>query len=118
MVSVKSSSKAARAVVPSPKPTAPDIVDRLFDYMAAHLMHLSVAHVTTEAREEIELALREHFGGEWAWVSSAERLRRAKIAREVLARFNGRNATEVARELGIGRSAVYRIIKQAGRPPE
>ncbi|WP_373995244.1 helix-turn-helix domain-containing protein [Massilia sp. WG5] len=29
--------------------------------------------------------------------------------------FNGRNASEVARKLGIGRATVYRIIKQEER---
>lgn len=36
-------------------------------------------------------------------------------ARRVLALFNGRNAREVARKLGIGKTSVYRYIKQAGK---
>ena len=34
---------------------------------------------------------------------------------EVRRRFNGRNAREIARELGIGRATVYRILKTPGR---
>jgi len=35
-------------------------------------------------------------------------------ARKVLALFNGRNAREVARKLGISRTSVYRYLKQPG----
>jgi Mor family transcriptional regulator len=42
-------------------------------------------------------------------------LERARVNEEVRRRFNGRNAREVAREMGIGRATVYRIIKTAGR---
>ena len=37
------------------------------------------------------------------------------VAAEVLRLFNGRNATEVARRLGIHRATVYRYLKQPGK---
>ena len=40
--------------------------------------------------------------------------RRLRTARQVLRLFNGCNATEVARELNVGRATVYRVLKQAG----
>jgi DNA-directed RNA polymerase specialized sigma subunit len=36
------------------------------------------------------------------------------MARKALALFNGRNAREVARRLGISRPHVYRLLKQPG----
>jgi hypothetical protein len=40
--------------------------------------------------------------------------RRRRTAEQVLASYNGRNATDVACKLGLGRATVYLIIKQPG----
>ena len=49
-----------------------------------------------------------------AMVAPGSVAERERITAEVLRVFNGRNAAEVARRLGIGRATVYRIIKQEG----
>lgn len=86
----------------------PDLVDRIFDYLVQQL-----PEIRTRV-PEVKQALREEFAGERAYVRV-----RAKpgspVVNEVLRLFNGRNATEVARTLRIGRATVYRALKQAGR---
>lgn len=74
-----------------------------------------IPHLTPEAAAEVESAIRGEFGCERVYIragSMAER--RVRTSRQVLKMFNGRNAREVARELGIGKSTVYRVLKQAG----
>jgi hypothetical protein len=68
-------------------------------------------------RDEIKQALRESSP---ASASTSKRAPKdARLAQQVLTLFNGRNATEVARELeGIGRATVYRKLKQPGRKAE
>ena len=39
---------------------------------------------------------------------------RSRLHEEVRRCFNGRNAREIARELGVGRATVYRILKTPG----
>lgn len=84
----------------------PDLVDRIFDYIVRLHPELSARH------GEIKRAVREEFTGERAYVRRLDGPR--TMAQTVLARFNGRNATEVARELRISRATVYRILKQPG----
>lgn len=68
-----------------------------------------------ESMPEAAQAVREHFGCETYYVAANDRTAEQETtARAVLALFNGRNAREVARRLGIGRTTVYRYIKQAG----
>jgi DNA-binding NtrC family response regulator len=85
----------------------PDLVDRIFDY-AVKLMPEIAAH-----RVAIVNALRDEFAGSKAYVRKRGDV--DPVAVKVLSIFNGRNATETARELGIGRATVYRKIKQPGR---
>lgn len=89
--------------------TEPDIVDRIFEMLAPELESLQVTPEKTAAMRE---ALRYELGGTREWIRKPDRS--DEIAAEVLRLFNGRNATEVARQLGIGRATVYRKLKQAG----
>lgn len=86
----------------------PDLVDRIFDYLVEQLPQLSPDQV-----REIERRVRDTHGGQENYVRKDARVR--TLSTEVLAIFNGRNATEVARRLRISRATVYRHLKQAGR---
>lgn len=88
----------------------PDLVDRIFDYLLAEFPWL-----TRHELEQVKAALREEFVGERPYVRNARTQARPAIVRDILALFNGRNATEVARTLNISRATVYRVLKQAGR---
>lgn len=70
--------------------------------------------LTDEMALEIERSLRAEFAGEQAYIYKRV-AERDRLRMEVRRRFNGRNATEVARELGIGRATVYRILKTSGK---
>lgn len=87
----------------------PDLVDRLFDYVVDLLPELR------ERQLEIKQAVRAEFAGDRGYVRafSIEQTR-TPVAIEVLRLFNGRNATEVARQLRISRATVYRVLKQPG----
>lgn len=62
---------------------------------------------------EIVTGISRDWSGDNVYISrDAER---ARMRDEVRRRFNGRNAREIARELGIGRATVYRIIKTPAR---
>jgi len=112
---------------PTPKLSAlarsePDLVDRIFEYIfsdpalaAAVRMHAQAQHGNEAANvDHIKTAVRAEFRGEMFYVASRPDTERQKIVAQTLALFNGRNATEVARRLGIGRTTVYRYLKQAG----
>lgn len=86
----------------------PDLVDRIFDYVCAMLPELA------ERQFEIKQAVRAEFAGERVYVRSSGAQDPHPLAVEVLRIFNGRNATEVARRLQIGRATVYRVLKQSG----
>ena len=95
----------------------PDFVDRMFDYLLREFPQIAGPEFDRVRRD-----LRHEFAGNEAYIprqSAAEReLERAQRDQRILALFNGRNATEVARTLQIGRATVYRILKQAGRNPK
>ena len=91
----------------------PDLVDRIFDYI---LSDPSLANALknlngnkTDPVDALKSAVRAEFSGETVYVAA-----RREISGQVLALFNGRNATEVARRLQVSRATVYRHIKQAG----
>ena len=86
----------------------PDLVDAIFAYIFAEFPELA-ARIN-----EMKDATRKEFSGIETYIPRRSPAERDRIAGEVLSLFNGRNATEVARRLGIGRATVYRIIKTDG----
>lgn len=96
------------------KPKEPDFVDRLLDLLCEQKPELS------DDKPRLKRAICQHFGGDRYYVAARTPQQDSDdTARAVLALFNGRNAREVARKLGIGRASVYRYLKQAGpkHPP-
>jgi Mor family transcriptional regulator len=86
-----------------------DFVDSLLDLLCEQLPTLS------QDRPRLKAAICHHFGGDRYYVAARVPKQGADdTAANVLALFNGRNAREVARKLGIGRASVYRYLKQAG----
>ena len=88
-----------------------DFVETLFDMLVA------AGKISPAQALEAKPLVRSHFGCERYYVAANNPSADAKQrAHAVLSLFNGRNAREVARRLGIGKTTVYRIIKQSGRP--
>lgn len=94
------------------KTPEPDLVDRIFDYLQTIDPEL-----TRKRLERVRGLVRAEFAGEMCYVASKGAAERLREKQEVLSRFNGRNATTVARELGISRAQVYRHLKQPRRSP-
>lgn len=96
----------------------PDLVDRIFDYIFADPVLAqamqSLPHMATGRVEEIKTAVRSEFKGEECYIAGRPASARQQMVSEILALFNGRNASEVARQLHISRATVYRAIKQPG----
>lgn len=86
----------------------PDLVDRIFDYILAELPDLR------ERVDALKADVRAEFKGEECYIPSIAATDRQARVQQVLALFNGRNASEVARRLQISPATVYRIIKQPG----
>lgn len=87
----------------------PDLVDRIFEYLLAEFPALGADAV---GLRRARAAVRAEFAGEEVYIP-----KRASVeaAEEVLRLFNGRNANEIARRLGISRRTVYRYLKQPGK---
>jgi Mor family transcriptional regulator len=88
----------------------PDFVDRIFEYLLAEFPQIAGPRLA-----DTKKAVREKFGAREVYVRSAAAQERQELADSVMALFNGRNATEVARRLDISRATVYRLIKQPGK---
>lgn len=88
--------------------TEPDLVDRVWDYLLRNLPEIKPRETAIKAE------LRAEFGGLLTYVRVRDD-RQPDVAESVGRLYNGRNATEVARVLGISRASVYRHVKQAGR---
>lgn len=86
----------------------PDLVDAIFAFITDEFP--AFASRAAVLKEEV----RREFSGIEIYIPQRSIAQREKLTKEVLAMFNGRNATEVARRLNIGRATVYRIIKQDG----
>lgn len=87
----------------------PDLVDRIFDYLLEEFPQLAG---DADRLKKAEAAVRAEFAGAEVYLQK----RSSKdVAAEVLRLFNGCNATEVARKLGIHRATVYRYLKQPGK---
>lgn len=85
-----------------------DLVDAIFRFIEEEFPAL--APRAAVLKEEV----RREFSGLEIYIPRRSQAARDRLTKEVLSTFNGRNASEVARRLGIGRTTVYRIIKQAG----
>ena len=90
----------------------PDLVDRIFDYILAGLPQ--IAGQPPNKIATTKAAVRAEFKGEECYIAARPQTVRQQTVTQVLALFNGRNATEVARRLQISRATVYRVLKQPG----
>ncbi len=91
----------------------PDLVDRIFDYILAEFPQ--IAGQPPDKIAGTKAAVRAEFKGEECYIAGRPATVRQQTVAQVLALFNGRNASEVARRLRISRATVYRILKQPGR---
>lgn len=90
-----------------------DLVDAIF----AMLPEL-IAQIVSDPQRmaQAKMAMRREFGGRKdVYIRRPAREEADQRAQEILRLFNGRNASEVARKLNIGRATVYRVLKQAGK---
>lgn len=98
---------------PTPRLTAtlqasPDLIDRIFDYIVAEFPQMA------DQAPKLKDKARQEFAGEESYIAARPATQRQQQVNQVLALFNGRNATEVARRLQISRASVYRFLKQPG----
>lgn len=93
--------------IKAPAAIEPDLVDRIFELLLVQFPEIGVDQ---KSLHKTRAAVRAEFAG--AEVYIPKRNSRAS-ASEVLKLFNGRNADEIARRLGISRRTVYRYLKQA-----
>ena len=107
----KADKPAARHVL-SDRFADADLVDRIFDFLLEQMPAL--AH-DTQRVADLKAATRAEFRGEEVYIPARGRTDRQEQVAQALALFNGRNASEVARRLGVSRASVYRWIKQDGR---
>jgi DNA invertase Pin-like site-specific DNA recombinase len=87
-------------------------VDRIFEFLRED-PRLTV--LEPQALQQLKAAVRAEFRGEECYIASRPASARQELVSQVLSMFNGRNATEVARALSIGRATVYRVLKQSSR---
>lgn len=80
-----------------------DIIRRAVEAAMARLLPALTASLTAEVERQLNADL--------AGTQTYHR-KREKIDDQIAEKFNGRNAAEVARELGVGRATVYRAIKR------
>lgn len=93
---------------PKRRESEQDLISRVVDYV------VRVEPSLHDKRSAIESDLRAELGGGRWYVPARPATERQARVREVLSRFNGRNAREVARQLNIHRGTVYKILKQPG----
>ena len=85
---------------------SPNLVDLLLQFVIAEFDAQLTAVVSD---------MRKTFGGEQFYHPKRSERDRQRIAADVLRLFNGRNASEVARRLGISRATDYRVLKQGAK---
>ncbi len=99
--------------------STPDLVDRIFEYIFSDPALAEAVQRHSQAGDssasKLKDAVRAEFNGERCYIT-APTTKRQQLVAQVLALFDGRNATEVARRLGISRPTVYRYLKQARLP--
>ncbi len=95
----------------------PDLVDRIFEYIFSDPVLAAAVKAQAEADKQsiprLKAAVRSEFEGEKCYITGRTNSDRQERVQKVLALFNGRNATEVARRLDVSRATVYRDIKQS-----
>lgn len=96
-----------------PRDADADLVDRIFDYLLTEIPGFADS-VERSRLAELKTAVRTEFAGDRQRIAPRTAAGRRDTVAQVLALFNGRNATQVARRLNISRASVYRYIKQAG----
>lgn len=89
----------------------PDVVDRLFECLLEQLPALAQSAADLE---RVQAVLRKEFAGQEVYIPARSSVDKAEERKAVLKLWNGRNATTVARALGISRATVYRYLKQPG----
>ncbi len=89
----------------------PDLVDRMFDYLVELVPEIQRGDA---GLERVQAALRKEFAGQEVYIPARSSVSKAEERRAVLKLWNGRNATTIARSLGISRATVYRYLKQPG----
>lgn len=96
----------------------PDLVDRIFDYIFQDPALAKALNAQAEQGsatvDKLKIAVRSEFKGEECYIAGRPATQRQETVSKVLALFNGRNASEIARKLNISRRTVYRILKQPG----
>lgn len=90
----------------------PDLVDRIFEMIEREAPHLT-GGMGAGKIAQLKTAARHEFAGETCYIATKSPQERVRELQELLGFFNGRNATQTARELGISRATVYRKLKQA-----
>ncbi|ABX37315.1 Resolvase helix-turn-helix domain protein [Delftia acidovorans SPH-1] len=93
---------------------APDLVDRMFDYLVELLPELRGSPAIVE---RVQQQLRSEFAGQDAYIPARSSVGKAEERRQVLRLWNGRNAKAVARTLGISRATVYRYLEASRLNP-
>lgn len=94
--------------------TDADFVDRVWQYLLT-TWPTRLADIPPAEVEQLKLQIRRDEGGESHYIATRRDLQVQHDTRQILRLFNGRNATEVARQLGCSRAKVYRVLKQAGQ---
>lgn len=92
-----------------------EFLDDVQARFTAALQRLGVSEtVAGMVAGELAADVARSWRGQSVYIGGRHR-ERARIKDEVRRRFNGRNARELARELGIGTVTVYRYLKIPGR---
>lgn len=99
--------KRAKAEAAARRGEADDIVDRFIAEVRR-----TVTAVDADVLAALESRLRAEFGGAETYVRKPGIDAKVDELRRI---FNGRNASECARILGVGRATVYRLIKTSGK---
>lgn len=90
-------------------PGNPDLVDTIFAYLVKECPEIA-AHAAV-----LKAATRKEFSGIETYIPRRSQTDRKNVTAEAQRLFNGRNAMEVARQLGVSRATVYRILKSEVR---
>ncbi len=91
-----------------------DFVDRVWDYLLQQWPQ-RLQDIPADEVEDVKQLIRQGERGERPYITPAGATQRERRAMQILALFNGRNASEVARVVGVGRATVYRVLKQQGK---